>query len=495
MEVATTDEHHQRRRLRLGITFRPDMSWMGGHNYVLSCLDALLALPEAERPEIHLLWTTPDARRSATALAGHVAGHGHLATAARLGLDFVYPVKEVSEAPSGVPWGGWIVDWQQRHLPEMFTAGEHAMRELRYRILAESAPVIAHGSTQAMEDTRRWVPTATAELGVLHFRAALESAAPPHDPADVRRRYDLPARFAVVSNQWFRHKNHGVVVEALHLLRARGIRIPCVVTGRPEDPRWPEHGRSVVRRIEELGLTDQVRLVGLVPRRDQVELIRAAAFVIQPSLFEGWSTIVEESRSLGKTIVLSDIPVHREQAPPDGCFFDPLDPGSLADVLATVWSSDADASDVLRERRARGEHAILQEAAGRTLLDLARRAIARYDPVRHDPARILLTLARDAVQLGDAGDAARTFVSMAIRTWFSHHPWRFPGFAACLLEADPATRHWVASRVLPDMAQNTLRVHHLPWVDGSPANTAWYPILIDAVRDLAALADTPTGRR
>ena len=68
----------------------------------------------------------------------------------------------------------------------------------------------------------------------------------------------------------------------------------------------------------------------------------------------------------------------------------------LADVLATVWSSDADASDVLRERRARGEHAILQEAAGRTLLDLARRAIARYDPVRHDPARILLTLARDA---------------------------------------------------------------------------------------------------
>jgi glycosyltransferase involved in cell wall biosynthesis len=483
------------RRLRVGIALRSNTNWMGGHHYVLSCVDALLALPAAERPEIYLLWSSPSARQDAKELADQVDGHAHLARASRLALDFVYPVKELSEAPSGVPWGGWIVDWQQRHLPDMFTPAEHAMREMRYRVMAESAPVIAHGSRQALEDTRRWVPGATADLGVLHFRAMLETEILAGDIDDIRRRYALPTRFAVVSNQWFRHKNHGIVVEALRILRERGLIIPCVVTGRPEDHRWPDHGRSIQQRIEELGLSSVINLVGLVPRADQVQLIRAASVVIQPSLFEGWSTIVEEARSLGKTIVLSDIPVHREQSPPGGHFFNPYDPTSLADVLAEVWVADADASAATREREAHAEHEQLQADAGRALVDVARRGIASYDPVRHDPARVLLRLAHEALLLGEDGDRARSFVSKAIRVWFTHHPWRFPGFAANLLAADTATRSWLATEVLPDMVHNSLRVRHMSWIDQAPVRQGWYPMLIEAVRDLALLSDSPAQRR
>ena len=58
--------------------------------------------------------------------------------------------------------------------------------------------------------------------------------------------------------------------------------------------------------------------------------------VINPSLFEGWSTTVEETKSLGLNMVLSDIPVHREQNPDRGVFFDPRKPASLADALAMV---------------------------------------------------------------------------------------------------------------------------------------------------------------
>ena len=41
--------------------------------------------------------------------------------------------------------------------------------------------------------------------------------------------------------------------------------------------------------------------------------MRKSIAIIQPSLFEGWSTIVEESRSIGKNIILSDLGVHKEQ--------------------------------------------------------------------------------------------------------------------------------------------------------------------------------------
>jgi hypothetical protein len=56
-------------------------------------------------------------------------------------------------------------------------------------------------------------------------------------------------------------------------------------------------------------------------------------FVLTPSLFEGWSTSVEEAKALEKQMILSDTPIHREQMTNNVIFIDPLDPKSLAPLL------------------------------------------------------------------------------------------------------------------------------------------------------------------
>jgi len=61
--------------------------------------------------------------------------------------------------------------------------------------------------------------------------------------------------------------------------------------------------------------------------------MRVAGAVINPSLFEGWSTTVEEAKSMGVPMLLSDIGVHREQAEGRASFFDPHAPETLADLL------------------------------------------------------------------------------------------------------------------------------------------------------------------
>jgi glycosyltransferase involved in cell wall biosynthesis len=65
--------------------------------------------------------------------------------------------------------------------------------------------------------------------------------------------------------------------------------------------------------------------------------MRASIAVINPSLIEGWSTTVEEAKSLGVPLILSDIPVHREQTQ-EAMFFDPRSARSLAEtmLLATL---------------------------------------------------------------------------------------------------------------------------------------------------------------
>ena len=51
-----------------------------------------------------------------------------------------------------------------------------------------------------------------------------------------------------------------------------------------------------------------------LPYAELLVLMQGARALINPSRFEGWSTSVEEARTLGVPMLLSSIAVHREQA-------------------------------------------------------------------------------------------------------------------------------------------------------------------------------------
>src|SRR5690606_13213676 len=89
-------------------------------------------------------------------------------------------------------------------------------------------------------------------------------------------------------------------------------------------------------------LVDRVKLLGLVPRDKQVAIFRHATLVVQPSLFEGWSTVVEDVKALGRPILASDLDVHREQLRPETSvapfgFFPATDDVALAGEIAARW--------------------------------------------------------------------------------------------------------------------------------------------------------------
>ena len=62
--------------------------------------------------------------------------------------------------------------------------------------------------------------------------------------------------------------------------------------------------------------------------------MKHAQAVLQPSLFEGWITVIEDAKSLQAPVVASNIPVNIEQLGPNGVYFDPHDDKKLAELLA-----------------------------------------------------------------------------------------------------------------------------------------------------------------
>ena len=74
-------------------------------------------------------------------------------------------------------------------------------------------------------------------------------------------------------------------------------------------------------------------MLGVISRADQLQLMRHSQAVVQPSLFEGWSTVIEDARSLQVPVLASNLAVNQEQLGNGGTYFDPHKPDELAALL------------------------------------------------------------------------------------------------------------------------------------------------------------------
>jgi len=84
-----------------------------------------------------------------------------------------------------------------------------------------------------------------------------------------------------------------------------------------------------------------------VPYPALISMMHHSIAVLQPSFFEGWSTTVEESKSMRKQIILSSIDVHLEQAPERGVYFSPDSPDELAACLTRIYAEFDPATEEL----------------------------------------------------------------------------------------------------------------------------------------------------
>ena len=112
------------------------------------------------------------------------------------------------------------------------------------------------------------------------------------------------------------------------------------MTGLPTDyrDRNNEAMSRILQAIASAGLNSHIIVLGHIEDMDLGSLMRVAAVVIQPSLFEGWSLVLQDAKALGRPIICSDIPLHREQLPEAVGFFRPNRPDELAALLAENWA-------------------------------------------------------------------------------------------------------------------------------------------------------------
>lgn len=232
---------------------------------------------------------------------------------------------------------GWIPDFQHLHLPDFFRPQELSTRDRIFTKVANECERVILSSENAKKDFEMFSPENRGKATVLNFAVDLGNIRQDfRSREDLEKEYGFVGDYIFLPNQFWAHKNHILVIEAVAHLQREGKSVQVLATGNTEDFRQPGHFQKLKMKIAELGVTENFRVLGVVPVRDLYSLMFHAAAVLNPSLFEGWSTTVEEARAMGKTIVLSDIEVHKEQAPEYGIYFTARDHEDLAEKLAFV---------------------------------------------------------------------------------------------------------------------------------------------------------------
>ena len=279
--------------------------------------------------------------------------------AAELRLDAVYLAMRSPQSRPACALVGYVPDYQHRHLPHLFSTEERAQRDQVFGALVAASDAMVMNARAVAEDMRRFTPEPLPGLHVLPFSPNLDPEWLKDRP-ELRSAYAIDGPYFIVCNQFWMHKDHLTAFRALAELARSRDDVSLVCTGGTTDYRDPTYFGKLEAEAAKLGLGSRLRFLGHIPKRDQIELLKHAVALVQPTLFEGGpgGGSTYEAVALGQRVLLSDLPVNLEVDGGDVRFFPKGDHAALAQLMKEALEDPArkgDAADLLAqsERRLR----------------------------------------------------------------------------------------------------------------------------------------------
>lgn len=344
--------------MRIGIILTGDYTWAGGLYYSLNIIRLLhtisltkniqvvalvnkntsaellreISLQNVEtvildkKPLLYKIWC-----RMLGLLTG--SGYRFVSDINALGLDVLYPVIRYEKGHEKLNCRVfyWLYDFQHKFLPELFRQEEIRKRDTDFQNVVGHATDIVVSSLDSKIHLKQFYPDCPANIHVYNFVSLIEKTNVPEN--------SVPENYLVVCNQFWPHKNHITVLKAIDHLKKNNKEVHVVFTGKRDYAPYQKYVEQLDEFINRTGIGDRLGFTGFIAREEQIGLIRSAKAVIQPSLFEGWSTVIEDAKALNKFLLVSDLPIHREQVKTDALFFKPDDFITLAGYMSDLFNN------------------------------------------------------------------------------------------------------------------------------------------------------------
>lgn len=271
-----------------------------------------------------------------------------------------YPAPQPLAFEARTPFVMAVHDLQHRlqpHFPEVSANGEWERREYVFDNAARQATVLIADSEVGREDILSFYGDRISpdRVKVLPFLPALRESMPP--TADhirrIRAKYALPSSYVFYPSQFWPHKNHVRLIQAVARLKQEGVEIPIVLSGSASGPFRRETFGAMMSEARKGKVEGLVRHIGYADDDDMPVLYRDATALVMPTFFGPTNIPILEAWECECPVLTSRLRGISEQAGDAAVLVDPLSVDELADGIARLWAEDDLRKDLVAAGRRR----------------------------------------------------------------------------------------------------------------------------------------------
>ena len=162
----------------------------------------------------------------------------------------------------------------------------------------------------------------------------------------VSERFKASGEFLLCVSDFYINKNYLNMVRAFSLVREKNPGMSLVIAGRGYDVAVY---KAVLALIDELKLTDAVRLIGTVPRDVLNDLYSASRAFVFPSKVESFGLPQIEAMACGAPVVTSNMSAMPEICGDAAAYFNPDDPADMAKAVLSVVENESVRQNLIRK--------------------------------------------------------------------------------------------------------------------------------------------------
>lgn len=235
----------------------------------------------------------------------------------------------------------WFPDFQHLYLKKLFNSPDIKFRDNLYFDYIKYGNIHLVSSNDSKKDLIKFNKSKqnnSLNIFVLNFVPNIEFDKIISFKKLVKL-YNLNKKYIYIPNQFWIHKNHFLILKCINLLKNKKKKFQFIFTGSHKDYRNQKYFDSICQFISKKKLKKYIKYLKEVPYNHVISLMYNCNMFINPSLFEGWSTTVEEAKAFEKKMLISNIPVHKEQKNHNTVLFDRYDENDLLKKLIKIKST------------------------------------------------------------------------------------------------------------------------------------------------------------
>ena len=242
-----------------------------------------------------------------------------------------------------------IYDFQELYNPQYFTYKDIFFRKINYWMVSKHADKVILGGNHALLDYQKIIKKPKNNGFVLSQPYFLQFKLKSKKHLFKKYKIDNP-RYFLLPNQYWRHKNHIIVLKALKFLAIKKkINFLILSTGNTNNWRDKNYFKEIKLFIKKNNIQNY-KILGVINHDDLIGLAYYSHGIINPSKSEGWSNSVELGKALNKNIFLSNINCHKEQADKNSFLFNSNDFIHLSELLTSRMTKRKDNLSLIKKK-------------------------------------------------------------------------------------------------------------------------------------------------